>query len=122
MLLALMGLSSCVVSPQAVVTRVTAEHDRERLWAANVAFVVRLQARLRGFLVRRELAARRSILREQRPAAVRIQVMEPGSVPPLRKGVQAMGGCLQHPLEGHRIIEWFGWGRTLELIQFRPFH
>ncbi|XP_065516178.1 ras GTPase-activating-like protein IQGAP3 [Lathamus discolor] len=58
---------------QAVVTRVTAEHDRERLWAANVAFVVRLQARLRGFLVRRELAERRSILREQHPAAVRIQ-------------------------------------------------
>uniref|UniRef100_A0A8C6J8G4 Uncharacterized protein n=1 Tax=Melopsittacus undulatus TaxID=13146 RepID=A0A8C6J8G4_MELUD len=58
---------------QAVVTRVTAEHDREQLWAANVAFVVRLQARLRGFLVRRELAARRSILREQHPAAVRIQ-------------------------------------------------
>ncbi|KAM8986460.1 ras GTPase-activating-like protein IQGAP3 isoform 2-T2 [Ara ararauna] len=58
---------------QAVVTRVTAAHDRERLWAANVAFVVRLQARLRGFLVRRELAARWSILREQRPAAVRIQ-------------------------------------------------
>uniref|UniRef100_A0A8C6J8S5 Uncharacterized protein n=1 Tax=Melopsittacus undulatus TaxID=13146 RepID=A0A8C6J8S5_MELUD len=52
---------------------VTAEHDREQLWAANVAFVVRLQARLRGFLVRRELAARRSILREQHPAAVRIQ-------------------------------------------------
>uniref|UniRef100_A0A8B9J2N3 IQ motif containing GTPase activating protein 3 n=1 Tax=Amazona collaria TaxID=241587 RepID=A0A8B9J2N3_9PSIT len=58
---------------QAVVTRVTAAHDRQRLWAANAAFVVRLQARLRGFLVRRELAARRSILREQQPAAVRIQ-------------------------------------------------
>ncbi|XP_057265982.1 ras GTPase-activating-like protein IQGAP3 [Pezoporus wallicus] len=58
---------------QAVVSRVTAERARERLWAANVAFVVRLQARLRGFLVRRELAARRSILREQHPAAVRIQ-------------------------------------------------
>ncbi|NXK98970.1 IQGA3 protein, partial [Mesembrinibis cayennensis] len=58
---------------QSVVTRVTAAHDRECLWASNVAFVVRLQARLRGFLVRREFAARRHILREQRPAAIRIQ-------------------------------------------------
>ncbi|NWH48746.1 IQGA3 protein, partial [Fregata magnificens] len=58
---------------QLVVTRVTAAHDRECLWASNVAFVVRLQARLRGFLVRREFAARRHILWEQRPAAIRIQ-------------------------------------------------
>ncbi|XP_027598229.2 ras GTPase-activating-like protein IQGAP3 [Pipra filicauda] len=58
---------------QLVVTRVTAAHDRECLWASNTAFVVRLQARIRGFLVRREFAARRHILREQQPAAVRIQ-------------------------------------------------
>ncbi|XP_054662451.1 ras GTPase-activating-like protein IQGAP3 [Grus americana] len=58
---------------QSVITRVTAAYDRERLWASNVAFVVRLQARLRGFLVRREFAARRHVLREQQPAAVRIQ-------------------------------------------------
>ena len=70
-----LGLSWCIVSPQSVVTRVTAAHDRECLWTSNVAFVVRLQARLRGFLVRREFAARRHILREQRPAAIRIQVM-----------------------------------------------
>ncbi|KAM6229158.1 ras GTPase-activating-like protein IQGAP3 [Spheniscus humboldti] len=58
---------------QSVVTRVTAMHDRECLWASNVTFVVRLQARLRGFLVRREFTARWHILREQRPAAIRIQ-------------------------------------------------
>ncbi|XP_071435664.1 ras GTPase-activating-like protein IQGAP3 isoform X2 [Pithys albifrons albifrons] len=58
---------------QSVVTRVTAAHDRERLWVSNAAFVVRLQARLRGFLVRREFAARRHVLREQQPAATRIQ-------------------------------------------------
>ncbi|XP_075381012.1 ras GTPase-activating-like protein IQGAP3 isoform X1 [Mycteria americana] len=58
---------------QSVVTRVTAAHDRECLWASNVAFVVRLQARLRGFLVRREFVARRHVLRDQRPAAIRIQ-------------------------------------------------
>ncbi|NWT48966.1 IQGA3 protein, partial [Chroicocephalus maculipennis] len=58
---------------QSVITRVTAAHDRERLWVSNVAFVVRLQARLRGWLVRREFAARRHVLREQWPAAIRIQ-------------------------------------------------
>ncbi|KAM6106627.1 ras GTPase-activating-like protein IQGAP3, partial [Pterocles gutturalis] len=58
---------------QSVIAQVMAAHDRECLWASNVAFVVRLQARLRGFLVRRELAARRCILREQQPAATRIQ-------------------------------------------------
>ncbi|NWR39034.1 IQGA1 protein, partial [Tachuris rubrigastra] len=58
---------------QSVITRVTAAHDRERLWAANTSFVVRLQARLRGFLVRQEFAARRHILWEQQPAAIRIQ-------------------------------------------------
>ncbi|XP_068778364.1 ras GTPase-activating-like protein IQGAP3 isoform X1 [Struthio camelus] len=58
---------------QSIVTRVTAAHDRERLWAANVGFVVRLQARARGYLVRRAFAARRHVLREQWPAAARIQ-------------------------------------------------
>ncbi|NXB94605.1 IQGA3 protein, partial [Vidua chalybeata] len=58
---------------QSVIARVTLAHDRERLWASSVALVVRLQARLRGFLVRRRFAARRRVLREQRPAAIRIQ-------------------------------------------------
>uniref|UniRef100_A0A8C3UAF5 IQ motif containing GTPase activating protein 3 n=1 Tax=Catharus ustulatus TaxID=91951 RepID=A0A8C3UAF5_CATUS len=58
---------------QSVITRVTAAHERELLWAASVSLVVRLQARLRGFLVRQRFAARRHVLQEQRPAAVRIQ-------------------------------------------------
>ncbi|NXG18109.1 IQGA3 protein, partial [Grallaria varia] len=58
---------------QSVIARVTAAHDREHLWVSNAAFVVRLQARLRGFLVRRHLAARWHVLREQQPAAIRIQ-------------------------------------------------
>ncbi|XP_035427010.2 ras GTPase-activating-like protein IQGAP3 isoform X1 [Cygnus atratus] len=58
---------------QSVVTQVTAAHDRERLWASHVPFVVRLQARLRGFLVRQQLAARWRVLREEQPAALRIQ-------------------------------------------------
>ncbi|NXD31824.1 IQGA3 protein, partial [Spelaeornis formosus] len=58
---------------QSVLTRVMVAHERECLWASKVALVVRLQARLRGFLVRQQLAARRHVLREQRPAAIRIQ-------------------------------------------------
>ncbi|XP_055552536.1 LOW QUALITY PROTEIN: ras GTPase-activating-like protein IQGAP3 [Falco cherrug] len=64
---------------QSVITRVTAMHDRERLWGSHVPFVVRLQARLRGFLVRREVAARRRILRDHQPAALRIQAWWRGS-------------------------------------------
>ncbi|NXY35897.1 IQGA3 protein, partial [Pomatorhinus ruficollis] len=58
---------------QSVITRVTLAHDRECLWAASVPLVVRLQARLRGFLVRQQFVARRRVLQEQRPAATRIQ-------------------------------------------------
>ncbi|NXU13947.1 IQGA3 protein, partial [Pardalotus punctatus] len=68
-----LGPSSCLVSLQFVITRVTAAHDREQLWASNIALVVRLQAQLRGFLVRREFAVRWHVLREQWPAAIRIQ-------------------------------------------------
>ncbi|XP_055648380.1 ras GTPase-activating-like protein IQGAP3 [Falco peregrinus] len=64
---------------QSVITRVTTMHDRERLWGSHVPFVVRLQARLRGFLVRREVAARRHILRDHQPAALRIQAWWRGS-------------------------------------------
>uniref|UniRef100_A0A8C3STM0 IQ motif containing GTPase activating protein 3 n=1 Tax=Chelydra serpentina TaxID=8475 RepID=A0A8C3STM0_CHESE len=55
------------------ITGVTAAHDRERLWESSAGFVVRLQARMRGYLVRRELVARRHLLREQLPAVLKIQ-------------------------------------------------
>ncbi|KFP01273.1 Ras GTPase-activating-like IQGAP3, partial [Calypte anna] len=58
---------------QLVVTRVTAARDRWHLWVSHEAFLVKLQARLRGFLIRREFSARRHLLREQHPAATRIQ-------------------------------------------------
>lgn len=77
-------VTKCLVSPQSVITQVTSAHDRERLWASHVPFVVRLQARLRGFLVRQQLAARWRVLREEQPAALRIQVRQAGSVPLLR--------------------------------------
>uniref|UniRef100_A0A8D0GB12 IQ motif containing GTPase activating protein 3 n=1 Tax=Sphenodon punctatus TaxID=8508 RepID=A0A8D0GB12_SPHPU len=59
---------------QATITRVTAAHDREHLWESNTRFLIQLQARMRGYLVRQEFATRRHLWWEQLPAAVKIQV------------------------------------------------
>ncbi|XP_060057602.1 ras GTPase-activating-like protein IQGAP3 [Erinaceus europaeus] len=58
---------------QSAVTRVTAAHDRRQLWKANVGFVIWLQARFRGFLVRQQFAKRFHFLRTWSPAVIRIQ-------------------------------------------------
>uniref|UniRef100_A0A8C8SNC1 IQ motif containing GTPase activating protein 3 n=1 Tax=Pelusios castaneus TaxID=367368 RepID=A0A8C8SNC1_9SAUR len=52
---------------------VTAAHDRQHLWESNTPFVVRLQACMRGYLVRQEFMAHRHLLWEQLPAAIKIQ-------------------------------------------------
>uniref|UniRef100_A0A8C8SM08 IQ motif containing GTPase activating protein 3 n=1 Tax=Pelusios castaneus TaxID=367368 RepID=A0A8C8SM08_9SAUR len=59
---------------QSTITRVTAAHDRQHLWESNTPFVVRLQACMRGYLVRQEFMAHRHLLWEQLPAAIKIQV------------------------------------------------
>uniref|UniRef100_A0A8C0IZE0 IQ motif containing GTPase activating protein 3 n=1 Tax=Chelonoidis abingdonii TaxID=106734 RepID=A0A8C0IZE0_CHEAB len=59
---------------QLTITGVTAAHDRERLWESNTGFVMRLQARMRGYLVRQEFVARRHLLQELLPAVIKIQV------------------------------------------------
>nr|XP_042135220.1 ras GTPase-activating-like protein IQGAP3 isoform X2 [Peromyscus maniculatus bairdii] len=58
---------------QSVITKVAAAHDRQLLWKANVGFVIRLQARLRGFLVRQKFAERSHFLRTLLPAIIKIQ-------------------------------------------------
>ncbi|XP_042637948.1 ras GTPase-activating-like protein IQGAP3 [Orycteropus afer afer] len=58
---------------QSAVTKVTAAHDRQKLWKTNVSFVIQLQARLRGFLVRQKFAERSYFLRTWIPAIIRIQ-------------------------------------------------
>ncbi|KAL1778167.1 ras GTPase-activating IQGAP3 isoform X1 [Sigmodon hispidus] len=58
---------------QSVITKVTAAHDRQLLWKANVGFIIQLQARLRGFLVRRKFAERSHFLRSLLPAVIKIQ-------------------------------------------------
>ncbi|XP_026950761.1 ras GTPase-activating-like protein IQGAP3 isoform X3 [Sagmatias obliquidens] len=58
---------------QLAVTKITAAHDRQQLWKANVGFIIRLQARLRGFLVRQKFAERSHFLRSWLPAIIKIQ-------------------------------------------------
>ncbi|XP_004480659.2 ras GTPase-activating-like protein IQGAP3 isoform X1 [Dasypus novemcinctus] len=58
---------------QAAVTKVTAAYDRHQLWKANIGFVIQLQARFRGFLVRQKFAERSHFLRTWLPAIIRIQ-------------------------------------------------
>eukprot|EP00074_Homo_sapiens_P047897 NP_839943.2 ras GTPase-activating-like protein IQGAP3 [Homo sapiens] len=58
---------------QSAVTKVTAAYDRQQLWKANVGFVIQLQARLRGFLVRQKFAEHSHFLRTWLPAVIKIQ-------------------------------------------------
>ncbi|KAM5256188.1 ras GTPase-activating-like protein IQGAP3 [Ctenodactylus gundi] len=58
---------------QSAVTRITAAHDRQQLWKANIDFVIQFQARLRGFLVRQKFIERSHFLRTWLPAVIRIQ-------------------------------------------------
>uniref|UniRef100_A0A8C5RL87 IQ motif containing GTPase activating protein 3 n=1 Tax=Laticauda laticaudata TaxID=8630 RepID=A0A8C5RL87_LATLA len=46
---------------QGAITRVSATHDRQRLWQSRVWLVVRLQARMRGFLFRQYWAAQQQV-------------------------------------------------------------
>ncbi|XP_058555999.1 ras GTPase-activating-like protein IQGAP3 isoform X1 [Neofelis nebulosa] len=58
---------------QSAITKVTAAHDRQQLWKANVGLVIQLQARMRGFLVRQKFAERSRFLRTWLPAVIKIQ-------------------------------------------------
>ncbi|XP_048381646.1 ras GTPase-activating-like protein IQGAP3 isoform X2 [Stegostoma tigrinum] len=58
---------------QATVTGVTAVYNRERLWKANEGMITRLQAHMRGYLIRKDHCARKHFLQKQLPAIVKIQ-------------------------------------------------
>lgn len=60
---------------QTVVSFVTAEYNREQLWLANESLVTQLQARIRGYLVRKKHAQRMEYLRQQEPHVVKLQVV-----------------------------------------------
>uniref|UniRef100_A0A3Q2WW04 IQ motif containing GTPase activating protein 2 n=1 Tax=Haplochromis burtoni TaxID=8153 RepID=A0A3Q2WW04_HAPBU len=58
---------------QNVVTCVTAEYNREQLWLANECFMTKLQARVRGYLVRKRHVQRMEYLHQQEPHVIKLQ-------------------------------------------------
>uniref|UniRef100_A0A4W4H0Z6 IQ motif containing GTPase activating protein 1 n=1 Tax=Electrophorus electricus TaxID=8005 RepID=A0A4W4H0Z6_ELEEL len=58
---------------QSSVSGVTAAYNREQLWLANESLIAKLQARCRGFMVRRGLKERLNYLKSQDPAIQCIQ-------------------------------------------------
>lgn len=57
-----------------MVSGVTTAYNREQLWLANESLIAKLQARCRGFLVRKRQRERMSFLKSQDPAVSCIQV------------------------------------------------
>ncbi|XP_067838793.1 ras GTPase-activating-like protein IQGAP2 [Heptranchias perlo] len=58
---------------QDIVGRITADYHREQLWLANESQIVRLQARARGYLVRKAYKERLSYLHKQEPSTIKLQ-------------------------------------------------
>ncbi|GCC33833.1 hypothetical protein chiPu_0012304 [Chiloscyllium punctatum] len=58
---------------QSTISGVTAAYNREQLWVANESLITKLQARCRGYLVRREYSDRMNFLKKQQPAILAIQ-------------------------------------------------
>uniref|UniRef100_A0A9J8CSH6 IQ motif containing GTPase activating protein 1 n=1 Tax=Cyprinus carpio carpio TaxID=630221 RepID=A0A9J8CSH6_CYPCA len=59
---------------QSVVSGVTTAYNREQLWLANESLIGKLQARCRGFLVRRGIKDRLGFLKSQEPSVTSIQI------------------------------------------------
>uniref|UniRef100_A0A3Q2YRT8 IQ motif containing GTPase activating protein 1 n=1 Tax=Hippocampus comes TaxID=109280 RepID=A0A3Q2YRT8_HIPCM len=58
---------------QSVVSGVTTAYNREQLWLANETLITKLQARCRGYLVRKAHKERMNFLKSQEPAVTQIQ-------------------------------------------------
>ncbi|XP_040397701.1 ras GTPase-activating-like protein IQGAP2 isoform X5 [Cygnus olor] len=63
---------------QSIVGQVTADYNREQLWLANENLIVQLQARARGYLVRKNYQERKAYLQSQEPSAIKIQAFWKG--------------------------------------------
>jgi len=59
---------------QSVVSGVTTAYNREQLWLANESLITKLQARCRGYLVRKAHKDRLDFLKSQEPSVTCIQV------------------------------------------------
>ncbi|KAM4748418.1 ras GTPase-activating-like protein IQGAP1 [Rhinophrynus dorsalis] len=58
---------------QTTISGVSAAYNREQLWLANETLITKLQARCRGYLMRKKFASRMAFLKEQVPAIKCIQ-------------------------------------------------
>lgn len=58
-----------------MVSGVTTAYNREQLWLANETLIAKLQARCRGYLVRKGLKERMEYLRANEAAVTNIQVI-----------------------------------------------
>lgn len=58
---------------QSVVSGVTTAYNREQLWLANESLIAKLQARCRGFMVRRGMKERLEFLKSQEQSVTHIQ-------------------------------------------------
>uniref|UniRef100_A0A8P0PNY0 IQ motif containing GTPase activating protein 3 n=1 Tax=Canis lupus familiaris TaxID=9615 RepID=A0A8P0PNY0_CANLF len=92
--------------PQSAITKVTAAHDRQQLWKANVGFIIQFQARLRGFLVREKFAEQSHFLRTWLPAVIKIQVASSGLQSCQGLGLSELQGFLPSCFVLSRIQAW----------------
>ncbi|XP_073495595.1 ras GTPase-activating-like protein IQGAP3 [Phyllobates terribilis] len=72
------GFSPCTThlsreEVQSTINKVTSGFKREKQWEANTDMLVRLQARMRGFLIRQKFSERVHLLHKQVPAVTLIQ-------------------------------------------------
>uniref|UniRef100_A0A673JPC6 Ras GTPase-activating-like protein IQGAP1 n=1 Tax=Sinocyclocheilus rhinocerous TaxID=307959 RepID=A0A673JPC6_9TELE len=88
---------------QSVVSGVTTAYNREQLWLANESLIAKLQARCRGFLVRRGMKERLGFLKSQEPSVTCIQVillLLPSLSPKLDSGLKVLRHRARSPACG----------------------
>ncbi|XP_032070317.1 ras GTPase-activating-like protein IQGAP2 isoform X1 [Thamnophis elegans] len=63
---------------QKIVSEITSNYNREQLWCANEDLIIQLQAKARGFLVRKKYKERKAYLQTQEPSVIKIQAFWKG--------------------------------------------
>ncbi|CAI5787416.1 GTPase-activating IQGAP2 isoform X2 [Podarcis lilfordi] len=58
---------------QNIVAQITSDYNREQLWFANEDLIIQLQAKARGFLVRKKYKERKAYLQNQEPSVIKLQ-------------------------------------------------
>ncbi|XP_039219978.1 ras GTPase-activating-like protein IQGAP2 isoform X2 [Crotalus tigris] len=63
---------------QKIVSEITSNYNREQLWFANEDLIIQLQAKAKGFLVRKKYKERKTYLQAQEPSVIKIQAFWKG--------------------------------------------